>query len=341
MRRRTALIHLVSVALMALVTPVASAQSAVPCDGLDYIPSFSDMQCCDTRCSDCRPTTRGVRWSATADAIFLHRSDPSSGVLAFNTEEPSELLNANNFDFGVQTGVDVSLGCVLKNCWGLELRYFGVDDWDDTQFIGTTADDLLQFNAAPPVFVESGNAIASTYSSRLHNAEVNLTREVCDWLGLLAGFRYLELNENGLTSLVDSDSSFAYGVTTSNHLYGGQLGAITSLWCNKYFQFDAIGKAGVYGNHSQHNGLLATDAATIVATGSDDDVAFIGELGVVGSVCVTSCFKLRGGYRLLWLDGVALATDQLAATNFNDGIGYQGSGDVFYHGAFAGIELCH
>ena len=76
----------------------------------------------------------------------------------------------------------------------------------------------------------------------------------------------MELNEKGLTSLVDSDAAFAYGVTTSNQLYGGQLGAITSLWCSKRFQIDAVGKAGVYGNHSQHHGLLATNAASVVAT---------------------------------------------------------------------------
>ena len=336
MRQTTGPFQLMLVGLVALVTTVAPSHAQATCDGLGCVECSTDV-----RCSGFQPTRRAARWSATVDAIFLDRSDPSSGILAFNTEEPNERLDANDFDFGVQPGVDVSLGCELKSCWGLEIRYFGVNDWDDSQLISTTSDDLLQFNAAPPVFVESGNSIASTFASRLHNAEVNITHEVCDWLGLLAGFRFLELNEKGLTSLVDADSAFAYGVTTSNQLYGGQLGAITSLWCSECFQIDAVAKAGIYGNHSQHDGLLATNAATVVARGSDDRTAFIGEIALTGSACITRCLKLRGGYRLLWLDEVALATDQLAVTNFNDGVGYHGSGDVFYHGAFAGIELCH
>ena len=35
------------------------------------------------------------------------------------------------------------------------------------------------------------------------------------------------------------------------------------------------------------------------------------------------------------------ATDQLAATDFNNGIGIDASGDVFYHGALVGLELTH
>ena len=113
------------------------------------------------------------------------------------------------------------------------------------------------------------------------------------------------------------------------------------LWSYDRFRIDASGNAGIYGNHSRQNSSLATNAATVFASGSDDRVAFVGEAALTGTVCLTDCLKLRGGYRLLWLDGVALATHQLAVSNFNDGLGYDGSGDGFYHGACAGIELCH
>ncbi len=292
-------------------------------------------------CDECPSSNCGPRWTATADAIFLHRDDPSSGILALNTDSPSEILNANDFNFGTQAGIDLTLACSLSNGHGMQLRYFGIDDWDATQNVSTTFDDLLQFNAAPPVFVTSGDAITSTYASKLHSAEFNLTHQVSDWLGLLAGFRYLELNEGGVTNLVDSTLPYTYSAATSNHLYGGQLGMQAWLWSYDRFRVDVSGNAGVYGNHSRQSSSIATNAATVFASGSDDRVAFVGEAALTGTVCLTDCLKLRGGYRLLWLDGVALATDQLAVSNFNDGLGYDGSGDVFYHGAFAGIELCH
>ena len=56
---------------------------------------------------------------------------------------------------------------------------------------------------------------------------------------------------------------------------------------------------------------------------------------------LTDHLALRGGYRLLWLDGVALASDQLAVSDFANGSGFNDSGNVFYHGAFAGFELAY
>ncbi|MEO8271436.1 MAG: hypothetical protein ABI557_17065, partial [Aureliella sp.] len=66
--------------------------------------------------------------------------------------------------------------------------------------------------------------------------------------------------------------------------------------------------------------------------------AFVAEIGTNGAYCLTDHLSLRGGYRLLWVDGVALVSDQLASSNFYTGNGFNGSGNVFYHGATAGLE---
>lgn len=284
-------------------------------------------------------STGDARWTGAVDAMFLHRSDPSSGILAVNTDTPSEQFKAHDFDFGTHTGFDVTLSRSVSHRRDLQLRYFEVDGWEDTQSIATTFNELLRFNASPPVFVVSGDAISSTYRSRLHNAEISTICDVYDWLSLSSGFRYLELSEFGTTSLVNAAVPYTYEVNTRNFLYGGQAGMLASLWYNDRISIDINGKAGIYGNHSRHRATSATNVATVTAAGSDDRAAFCGELAIQGMTRVTGNLSFRVGYRLLWLDGVAVATDQLAVSNFNNGTGFDGSGDAFFQGAYVGIEL--
>ena len=39
--------------------------------------------------------------------------------------------------------------------------------------------------------------------------------------------------------------------------------------------------------------------------------------------------------------GVALATEQVAASNFTTGLGYDTGGSVFYHGLFLGLDFAY
>ena len=181
--------------------------------------------------------------------------------------------------------------------------------------------------------------MVANYQSELHSVEANVGQQVRDWLGLSVGFRYVELDERGSIALTGAAIPFTYAARTTNRLYGAQMGGHALLWCQDRFTLEMTGKAGIYGNHSDHGGLTATNVATLTAVGSDNRAAFVGELGFTGKACISECLSVRGGYRLLWLDGVAVATDQLAASDFNTGIGYDGGGDVFYHGAFVGLEL--
>ncbi len=275
---------------------------------------------------------------ATFDVLFLDRSDPDSGVLAFNTADPSQNLNANDLDFGTEAGIDLALTRALKNDNALELRYFRVDDWQSRLAAATTPNDLLQFNAAVPIFADAGDAIASSYASELQNFEVNLSHQCRDWLALGGGFRYLELEERGSGSLVNAAVPLDYAVATRNRLYGVQGGAQALLHSGDLFRLDVIGKAGIYGNDAEHHAAVDTGVATVTATGEDDPTVFVGEIGINGGTYLTANLTLRGGYQLLWINSVALASDQLAASDFFAGDGIDSSGNVFYHGASVGLE---
>ncbi|MCA9157479.1 MAG: BBP7 family outer membrane beta-barrel protein [Planctomycetales bacterium] len=278
-------------------------------------------------------------WAATADALFLDRNAPSSSVLAFNTIDPTENLNASNFNLGVHTGFDLSLQRNVGRDRTIELRYFGVDHWRSVQSAPTTINQLLQLNAAVPVFTFSGTSLDAGYSSALHNAEINGRRKFNENWTLIAGFRYAELNERLSASLVGSAVPFNYDTAVRNRLYGFQLGGQANLLSRNYFSLDAFGKAGVFGNAAAQDSTISTGIVTLPANGRGSRTAFIGEIGATGTLQLTEYLALRSGYRLLWLDGVAVASDQLAASNFANGTGFSGSGDVFYHGAFTGLEL--
>ncbi|MDZ4848106.1 MAG: BBP7 family outer membrane beta-barrel protein [Pirellulaceae bacterium] len=305
-------------------------------DAMGRGPACDDMGCGNQRS---RSVCASPVWTATADALFLHRSDPSSAILAFNTTNPAENLNARDLHFGVHTGFDLSLTRQLSCDNAIEIRYFGIDHWRTAASATTTPGDLFQINAAVPIFTFSGTGIDANYSSALHNAEINGRHRVNEWLDVLSGFRYAELNEHAFANLVDSAVPFNYDNATRNRLYGFQLGGQALLLGRGAFGLDAIGKAGIFNNQSAQNSTINTGLVTLPATGNGSRTAFIGELGLLGRLQVTNHLKLRGGYRLLWLDGVAQASQQLAASDFANGTGLNSSGEVFYHGAFAGLEL--
>ncbi len=278
-------------------------------------------------------------WSASASALFLVRNDPAASVLAFNTNNPAERLDASDFNFGVHTGYEMALNRRVGSRGSVELRYFGLDHWRATFDGQTTPNELLQFNAAVPVFTTSGTGVTADYGSKLHNAEFNIGRYYGDYVRLLTGFRYLELDERGSALLQNAQVPFGYVDSTRNRLYGAQLGAQGWLICRDGFSWDVIGKAGIYGNQAAHSASVTTNAATLNAVGGGSRTAFVGEIGTNGAYCLTDHLSLRGGYRLLWVDGVALVSDQLASSDFFTGDGFNGSGNVFYHGATAGLEF--
>ena len=250
-------------------------------------------------------------WTIRAGAVILHRSGPDddSIVTALNGgESPS---------FGWSGGPDVSILRDLSNCDSVELRYFGALDWE--------IDESL---IAGPV------SLGALYNSRLHSTEVNWRRQKSECVTWLAGFRWIELHEELGFSVVVPTDSVDIDTNIDNHLYGGQIGAELALLkhCSPW-SIDGFIKAGVYGNAADNElGVVVNGTPVADLTTSETDVAFVGEIGVTATYRLSECWAVRGGYELLWIDGVALADEQFGGT-------IDTSGDVFYHGATAGLEF--
>lgn len=240
-------------------------------------------------------------------------------------------------------GFEASLSRHFDNGNSLEVGYAGVDRWNVESVTPTPPGDILRINAAIPAFAVAGTAIDAHYASQWHSFELNARHEFCQRrLAVLAGFRYAEVDEEWGFTLVGTAPlipSLSLDTTTRNRLYGFQLGGQAVLWDRGGpLSIEGLGKAGVYGNHAAQDSRYTSLGTDLPAGDTAASTAFLGELGLTGKYRITDRFSLRGGYRLLWIDGLALAPSQLAATNFVFGHGIDASGDAFYHGAVVGLE---
>lgn len=296
--------------------------------------------CCDDPCAS---------WTFSAGWLYLNRSDPDDALLFFNPSVESETVNASDFDFGWQSGVE--FGITKHNLiWDvdLEARVWGVDGWT-SQTSASLSGPTTGIATNPELQVLGPRDVASTYTSEIGSLEFNLKRRshhVPRWTWI-AGFRMLELDENLNSLFTDPNQDFGtfdYRVSTRNRLYGFQLGGELDLisscrWCVRGFA-----KAGIYGNEANNSSAadcLTFEECIFNANQNKSRTAFVGEAGISVRYCFCENLAVRADYRAVWVDGVALASEQVNATNYLDFTGASTSGDVFYHGSFLGLEYTY
>jgi hypothetical protein len=180
----------------------------------------------------------------------------------------------------------------------------------------------------------------------LYNVELNARRHVSEWLQILAGFRHVQLNEQGVTILQDIGPGLnlaTIGNGASNHLWGFQLGVDGVLWTRNRLSVESVCKAGIFGNSAQNQVSITQSAFPGTGFTSSDETghtAFVGEVGLTGVYRLTDCLSVRSAYQLMWLEGVAVASDQIAVSDpLLGNATVDTGGSLFYHGAFIGLQL--
>jgi hypothetical protein len=302
---------------------------------------------CDAGCpKNCCPVSSiceapHPQWTLRADGLIMERGRPDSAVLIVNPADPSENLNASDFNFDYDAGWDIAL--TRHNLiWDsdVEVRYFSIDSWT-AGAAGSFSGPITQINTNPPRTLFGPRDVTSLYGSDLRSLEVNLRRPSGDgWWTWIAGFRYLELDEQLDTLLVDPGAvleDITAEINTRNRLYGFQIGGETYLWGNGRFCLEGFVIGGIYGNAAaQGSTLTESTGPPTVFTRSDQQgqTAFVGETGLAAKYHYNDWLALRADYRVLFVEGVALATDQVPFA-FS---GVDSSGGTLYHGLFLGLE---
>jgi len=295
------------------------------------------------------------------EGLILDRNNQSANQPLVLTQVGDDLfatlLSVGDLNPGVGGGVRALFGYRLHDCWALELGYLGVFDQSaNASVIQQENQEGLLLPGDLGLAVNNfyfANRIDASYSSSLHSAEANLVccncccecDNNCRSMEWLVGFRYLNLGENfSLTSYDDAESVSTYAVRTRNQLYGAQVGGRLRR-CVGRWSFEGTGKAGLFGNDARQYSDAIVDfpdnfEVRPATWASRTQVAFAGELNFTGIYQINNVWGLRAGYNLLWLEGLALAPDQLDFTNLDgiSGTGIASSGGVFMHGVSVGLE---
>ena len=313
-------------------------EAYTPVGGCRGEPSCGNFGCC-CPCPS---------WCIEGGTLLLDRSTHHNSVLVTRDPDPSSraLLRAEDFNFDVRGGFEASVirRNVRCSCWDIEARYFRVDGWE-AYHAGGDAPDGLWFQYADPLGTFGPAAYGCAYRSDLDGFELNLRRPVDGgWLTLVGGFRFVELDERIHGGVRDLRSGAVSTLYTSaiNDLYGFQLGADACIYCRGCFSIDGLARAGVYGTRVATSVAIRPDSATNLYCRADDRrTSFVGELGLTGTCRLVDRLNLTAGYRLTWLDKVALAPDQLAVSNPLGGIAtVDTSGTPLYHGVVISLEYC-
>jgi hypothetical protein len=287
---------------------------------------------------ECPRLCRGIpRWTVTVDGLSLWRSG-AEGPSPFRDQagrQAPDLFRVNDLAFDPRPGFRFAALYRTDLGWDLELNYFQLDGWEAAGYVPGN----VVLGAADTGFTVDDCTVR--YRSELYSGEVNLRRHRGDRLTLLAGLRFAELDDR---LHVDSTGHvMPWPVTFEgrdiNHLYGFQLGADAALVRRGRLEVRGLVKAGVYDNHIDGT-AAAADGPMRLALGSETDhCAFLGEASLVGKFRLGEHLAVRGGYQVMWLDGVALGPAQIGLSS-DDGVTatINTRNTLFLHGAIFGLE---
>jgi hypothetical protein len=312
-------------------------------NALDSVSFGSANSCCNDTISDCFSSCCcESNWLISADALFLQRSSAEGFGVLFNATTGQELFNASSLGNDTQAGFRlIAMRHLASDRW-LDVEYFGIDGWSSHANFGPGNLFLIgdQSQSGPPAATAN-----FFYGSRLHTVEANLRAADFGWIQPLVGFCWIRLSEtynaSGLWDVGLGPLPYSLNYHTQNDLYGGQIGANAIVWDRGGpLSINLIGKAGVYLGHSTNSAQFDGSPFILLDTETDANrCSFFGELGLNASWQFNSHWAIRGGYQVYWLEGVAIAPDQVLSTDLaNQGGGINTAGGLFLHGAHVGFE---
>jgi hypothetical protein len=309
--------------------------------------------CSEHSCSDCANNCRAgyseccdPQWTVTVDALFLRPSASTGQQLLFDPLEGANLFNSSDAVFPIDANARLSLVRHGQSGWDFEFNYFDI--------ISPKTSDVFPASALPggigSLSVDNTillpvNDIIFEERFRLYSSEFNLQKPVNEWLTILVGFRWVEFFDDYLAQGVESvaSSPFSEAINTHNHLYGFQIGENARLFERAgRLHINGFAKLGIFYNVADQNSNFYDPAifGELSAVANGSHTAFLCELGLVGTYQLTHHVALRGGYQVLWIEGVALAPGQIPVTSLVAGSAdIASSGAIFYHGANAGLEI--
>ena len=331
------------------------------------------------------------RWTISVEAIALGRMGGVNQTLVgrvpgsvpffqppydTSTAPGVEAFNSNQFRQGFSAGPKIGLTYHDDSGFGVELSYFNIFDQSATKTIGpdNPADWLVM--KAPGTFWQTQDfpyqGMAWSAATNLYNVEANGRWDITSRVTLLAGIRWLQLNDDLEGTLTSADRSAPtwktnpldladnlfqvallppdgpagnyppfWTTSTRNNLYGVQIGVDGKILELGRFSLDGLIKIGLFDDNAEQSTGVSLKKIVNPSQATTNHVAFVSEAGLQLKYKVNNGLTVKMGYQALWLDGVALAPGQiqetLTLTNVR-ALGVNCGSNVLFQGATAGLE---
>ena len=314
-------------------------------------------------------------WDVSVEAIWLKRENMPTNLITSTfgpvlvpdpTNTALETDDLGQFDY--RPGFRLNATKLVGPGTNLEVGYFGAVNWSSSASVQQN-DGLWSVLSGfgqqnlPFGFLETDVADYHEiqYSSDLNSLELNLRRRFISpdcWLhtSALMGIRYLRIEEDFAYRTRVSRLSPAgglieggmdYTTKTKNDLIGYQLGGDAWACLLPAWKFGGDMKAGVYGNHARQKTFISTGGVPLEEADGITTLSFAGEANLWLVYHITSRMTLRGGYQFLYVDSLALASENFntappavltPAAAVNRVVDVNSDGFGFYHGFNFGYE---
>lgn len=294
------------------------------------------------------------------DKISRDQSFSSSGI------NGPRVLGTTNLDFDQELGFRAGAAIQISPGGSVEFGYLGTHFFSSAASVNDPTNQLysvlgnfgLNFS-----FDDTDRAFLHRieYTSRFNSYDLNYRRR---WTGQddrlqgswLAGVRYFQLNEQfkfqTRTNLGPPfvAGSMDYVAATTNSMIGFQVGGDSWLTLIPGFRIGVEAKAGIYGNDAYQTTTITAHslAQPLNERARRTAPAFLGELNAMAIYRFNDHWTLRGGYQFLFVEHVALATENFNAeppqvflpAGFvsNRVVGINDTANVFLHGLTLGAE---
>jgi hypothetical protein len=312
--------------------------------GYDPFPEYGPPECeCwgheSINCPGDFVAHRPDAWYAIAD-FAPTTIDHLDGLLIARAGGPAgaQILSTGDLRPEFNAGAKFTLGRRIFDCYRLEGTAMGLYDWDDSLLVTLLPADLAtfvtDFSAA-----ENASSVSITELSSFESAEINL-RYWADMppgpldVSFLLGARYMQLDEQ--FNFVSNGAPVANIETTaSNELWGVQVGIeFARLWTTRNWT-DVDLKGGMYDNQID---LAAGPPGAPTLVSSRNRTTWVGDIAVVHNWQMTPSITLRIGYQAIFMDGVAVAQEQIRSPLINVTPGpFNDQGHVAIHGPILGV----
>lgn len=348
--KRTLLVCLICCA--AAISPVAAQDENLlldlyQADGY-YIPTVDDAA------AGGEPQSYGA-WQFVAEAIWLQRHHGDPVTLATDQAMPIgggsfRRVTTDGLDYQYQPGLRLGVGFAFDEDCLVEVNYFGINEWDDTQYQTAIGGFSSQYIGSDEISSALFDQLTIDVETELYNVELNVWHRLLRTPAFyVIGIRHLRVRDRirllgSGTMLMGDDTTLT---STENDLWGLQAGA-KQTWTRGRAAVTLIGKAGLLGNQNEQH--TANSSLPAMGSGESTSLATVVELSLQGSYQLTTGVFLRAGYQVLFLQGLALAPDNLHSIGaedpsligeFNRIQGIDNGGQLFMDGFNAGLEVVY